>query len=205
LGAAAHRGLGGASAGRGIQSVISGFVDLGAEYADPVLRAELLALRADPDAVRARDRLWEILDDDEAWPGFRRVGRDGAESAWWIAQAAIDDLELQRRCLEMLEISVACGDADPAHLACLLDRVRMADGRGQLYGSQFVLGPDGTLVPWPIDDVEHLDVRRARFGMEPFAEHAARMLDRWAEAGGQPGAGASTSAARQQYHAATER
>jgi hypothetical protein len=180
-------------------------VAFGAGYADPELRAELLALRDDPDVTRARDRLWDILDDHESWPGFRRVGRDGEESAWWIAQVAIDDVELQRRCLEMLEIAVACGDAEPAHFALLLDRVRMADGRGQLYGSQFVVGPAGTLVPWPIDDAEHVDARRARVGLEPFAEHAAEMARRWAECGGLSGAGASTTTARQQYHAATDR
>ena len=121
------------------------------------------------------ERLWAILDDYESWPGFALVGDDGESAAWLVVQFAIDDVGLQRRCLEMLELSVACGDADPVHFAYLLDRVRMNDGRDQLYGSQFVLGPRGELQPWPVDDPVAVDTRRAKLGLPPFAEHAATM------------------------------
>ena len=140
------------------------------------------------------ERLWEILDDYEAWPGQDLVGEDGARAAWLVAQFAIEDVGLQRRCLELLELAVALGDADPVHLAYLLDRVRMNDGRDQLYGSQFVLGADGRLEPWPVDDPAAVDARRARLGLPTFAEHAAEMRAQF-----------SVSAARQQYQAATER
>ena len=125
------------------------------------------------------ERLWEILDDYECWPGRTLVGPDGAEAAWKVAQIAIEDVGLQRRCLEMLELAVACGDADPVHLAYLLDRVRMNDGQDQLYGSQFVLGRDGGLEPWPVDDPAAVDARRARLGLPSFAEHAATMRAQW--------------------------
>lgn len=152
---------------------------------DPGLRDELLAMAADADPTRHAERgerLWTILDDYESWPGWRLVGPDGASAAWFVAQSAIDDVGLQRRCLEMLEVSVACGDADPVHLAYLADRVRMNDGRDQLYGSQFVLGEGGDLEPWPVDDPEAVDARRARLGLPSFAAHAAAMRARWEEA-----------------------
>jgi Family of unknown function (DUF6624) len=145
---------------------------------DDGLRAELLAMADGSDgASRAEhaERLWEILDDYEAWPGRGLVGDDGARAAWLVAQFAIDDAGLQRRCLEMLELAVALDDADAVHLAYLLDRVRMNDGRDQLYGSQFVLGARGELEPWPVDDPAAVDVRRAELGLPPFAEHAATM------------------------------
>ncbi len=144
----------------------------------PALRDELLAL-AERGGSERNDRLWDILDDYEAWPGWSLVGRDGAEAAWLVAQWAIDDVGLQRRCLEMLELAVACNDADPVHLAYLADRVRMNDGRDQLYGSQFVLGAHGELEPWPVDDVGAVDARRARLGLPPFAAHAAAMSAEW--------------------------
>ena len=75
---------------------------------------------------------------------------------------------------------MACGDADPVHYAYLHDRVRMADGREQLYGSQFVRDEQGRLVPWHMDDLGKVDARRARLGLPPFAEHA-RMHERWRE------------------------
>jgi hypothetical protein len=138
---------------------------------DEQLRAELLALgqrAADPASA---DRLWSLLDDLEAWPGVRLVGDDGAHAAWLVAQLA--DTGLQERALEHLEVAVDCGDAPPAHYACLLDRVRMASGRPQVFGSQVVEGDDGELAPWPIEDPAGVDDRRARVGLGPLAEHTA--------------------------------
>ena len=101
----------------------------------------MVATQPDPETLRAYgERLWEILDDYEVWPGRRLVGDDGSRAAWLIAQYSIEDPGLQKRCLEALDVAVAYGDADPVHYAYLLDRVRMADGLDQLYGSQFVTG-----------------------------------------------------------------
>ena len=175
--------------------------------ADEALREELLrmvATRPDPETLRTYgERLWEILDDYEVWPGRRLVGDDGSRAAWLVAQYAIEDPGLQKRCLEALDVAVAYGDADPVHYAYLLDRVRMSDGLDQLYGSQFVLGPTGELEPWPVDDPDAVDARRRRIGLPPFAAHAAEMAEQWKTRRDQPGAG--ESAARQQYHAATDR
>ena len=153
---------------------------------DPALRAELKAMAdrdtqvGGPTDERHCARLWEILDDYECWPGRRLVDDDGESAAWIIAQRAPFDPGLQHRCLEMLEVSVACGDAQPAHYALLLDRVRMADGKDQLYGSQFVRSDDGnSVVPWPIEDVEHVDARRERVGLTPLAEQAREMREQY--------------------------
>jgi hypothetical protein len=171
---------------------------------DEALRDELLHMADTPPGPLRAQRLWDILDDYEAWPGRRLVGDDGEHAAWLVAQQEIDDVELQRRCLEMLEISAACGDADPVHYAYLHDRLRMADGREQLYGSQFVRGEHGGLVPWHMDDLARVDARRERLGLPPFAEHAQEMYEQYRERLVQRSGGAD-SAARQQYHAATDR
>jgi hypothetical protein len=170
---------------------------------DEALRIELLGMAQAPRGPIRAQRLWDILDDHESWPGRRAVGPDGAEAAWLVAQQEIDDVGLQRRCLELLEISVACGDADPVHFAYLHDRVRMADGREQLYGSQFVRDEHGGLVPWHLDDTDRVDARRARLGLPPFAEHARAMNEQWRERLLQTTTDGST--ARQQYHAASDR
>ena len=137
------------------------------------LRAELLALAERPADPVGAERLWSILDDYEAWPGRKLVGEDGERAAWLVVQLA--DAELQRRALEHLEAAVDCGDADPAHFACLLDRVRMAEGRPQVFGSQFVAAGDGAVTPWPIEDPFRVDERRRRMGLEPLAAQARRM------------------------------
>ena len=154
---------------------------------DEALRAELVAM-ADADrraghvttAEQHAARLWEILDDYESWPGRRLVGEDGADAAWRLAQHAVFDPGLQRRCLEMVELAVDAGDALPLHYACLLDRVCMADGRDQVYGSQFVPSDDGTtVVPFAIDDPAGVDERRRRVGLPPLAEQTRVMQARY--------------------------
>lgn len=178
---------------------------------DPDLRAELLAMaaserrlresvppsvategapeysgeRRDLDALHAA-RLWEILDDLECWPGRSVAGDDGAEAAWSLAQHARYDPELQRRCLEMLEVAVDCEDAPAVHHALLLDGVRMAEGRAQVFGSQLVrrcvdntadetAGDVDAIEPWPIENPSAVDVRRAAVGLEPLAAYVATM------------------------------
>ena len=154
---------------------------------DEALRAELVAM-ADADRASGRvtsderhaARLWEILDDYECWPGRRLVGDDGAEAAWRVAQHALFDPGLQRRCLEMLELAVDAGDAPATHYAFLVDRVCMADGRDQVYGSQFVTSEDGaTVVPFAIADPAGVDDRRRRVGLPPLAEQTRAMRARY--------------------------
>src|SRR5215469_10508813 len=62
------------------------------------------------------------------WPGCSLVGEDGAHAAWLLAQHADRDPRLQKRCLVLLERAVAAGEASPADLAFLTDRVLLAKG-----------------------------------------------------------------------------
>ncbi len=131
------------------------------------LRAELIRRAVTPTAPGNADRIWDILDEHERWPGFRMVDVDGEHATWLIVQ--LGDVDLQRRCLDHLEVAVDQGDAPPAHLASLADRLDLADGRPQTYGTQWVVGDDGRLVPWPIVEPETVEVRRARVGLAPMA------------------------------------
>jgi len=146
---------------------------------DEALRAELLALAEHPADPAGAGRLWSILDDYEAWPGRRLVGDDGERAAWLLVQLA--DTDLQRRALAHLEAAVDCGDAHPSHYACLVDRVRMAEGRPQVFGSQFVSAGDDAVAPWPIENPVGLDERRRVFGLEPLAAQARRMRSKLRE------------------------
>lgn len=137
-------------------------------------------------------RLWEILDDLECWPGRSLVGDEGAEAAWSLAQHAVLDPELQRRCLQMLELAVDCDDAPALQYALLLDRVRMAEGREQVYGSQLVrrAATGGVtagaeqVVPWPIEDPAGVDARRAAVGLGPLTGYVDMMRERYTELAG---------------------
>lgn len=108
------------------------------------------------------------------WPGHSLVGADGAQAAWLLVQHADRDLPFQRACLELLSESVQAGDADAAHEAYLTDRVLVAEGKSQLYGTQFRLAADGSWEPRPLDSPEQVDVRRRRVGLESLDEYRRR-------------------------------
>ncbi|NJP26655.1 hypothetical protein OHB01_12515 [Microbispora hainanensis] len=50
----------------------------------------------------------------------------------------------------------------------------MGSGRPQLYGTQFFSDGNG-FRPYPIEDADHLDDRRAAMGLEPFEQYEAEM------------------------------
>jgi hypothetical protein len=165
---------------------------------DEELRAELLA-RMDEDqrirkAGRPGDRLtplqleeWHRIDEGNTlwlgdlvnrvgWPGISLVGEDGANAAWLFAQHASQHPELQRKFLGLLRDAVATGEAAPRHLAYLEDRVRIHEGKPQLYGTQFTqVVVQYRWEPFPIEDPERVDERRAAVGLSPLAEYAAQM------------------------------
>jgi hypothetical protein len=119
------------------------------------------------------DRLGEIMD-AHGWPTAELVGADAARAAWLIAQHADRQLDVQRRALRLLEQAVADGAANPRDLAFLRDRTLVNEGREQIYGTQIAGVKDGAPVPWPCQEPEHMDDRRAEVGIPPFAEYVAQ-------------------------------
>jgi hypothetical protein len=119
--------------------------------------------------VANADRLREIID-EHGWPGCSLVGDEGANNAWCLTQHA--SLDLQRRALELLRRAVAAGEATPKQLAYLTDRVRIKEGRKQLYGTQMLGSESEGPMPWPVEDPHNLDRRRAAVGLEPFTDYA---------------------------------
>jgi hypothetical protein len=172
---------------------------------DEELRAELLARRDEDQRIRhaamqAADKTtgrlpddlgaeWRRVDtantewlndlvDTSGWPGRSLVGKDGAKAAWLLAQHADQGRDLQRKFLDLLRAAVAAGEAEARDLAYLEDRVRVADGRPQLYGTQFQ-GRGEDLAPCPIEDPGRLDERRIAAGLQPFAEYEATLRARY--------------------------
>ncbi|MER5822686.1 DUF6624 domain-containing protein [Streptomyces mirabilis] len=119
--------------------------------------------------------------DEYGWPGFALVGEEAATAAWLLAQHADANPAFQHRALNLLAAAVDAGDADPAHLALLTDRCRVSEGLPQVYGSQYVRDTDGQWRMHPVEDLEHLDSRRAAVGLEPQAENEARIRAAYGE------------------------
>ena len=113
---------------------------------------------------------------EHGWPGVTLVGEQGADEAWLLAQHADLDPAFQRQALELLKAAAAEGDALPCHLAYLTDRVLVAAGEPQIYGTQYTHEPDGSnLRPQPVADPDRLDERRAAMGLETAEEYDRRM------------------------------
>ncbi|WP_407940896.1 DUF6624 domain-containing protein [Nonomuraea antri] len=104
------------------------------------------------------------------WPGRDLVGEQAAHAAWLLAQHADRDVAFQRSCLPLLEEAAKAGQATWADYAYLVDRVRVADGQLQVYGTQYGMR-EGRLELQPVEDLDHLDERRARAGLGPHAEY----------------------------------
>lgn len=160
---------------------------------DPSLRKEILALVDEDQAARdamikkqdmanfarveaidkkSTARLKEIVA-KSGWPGVRLVGEDGAKGAWLLVQHADRDPAFQKKCLALLEKAVKAGDASAKDWAYLVDRVAVAEGRKQTFGTQF--GDD--MKPEPIEDEAHVDERRKSVGLGTMAEYVKQLLE----------------------------
>ena len=111
------------------------------------------------------------------WPGRRLVGEEGSHGAWLLLQHADRDTALQRTALELLARAVNSGDASGRDLAYLTDRVRLAEGRLQVYGTQLDYDSRGCASPKPSENPEQLDARRAAVGLEPVAAYIQHVME----------------------------
>jgi uncharacterized protein DUF6624 len=92
-------------------------------------------LRGDPRGARRTTRWLGDLLTTRGWPGRALADEDGAQAAFLLAQHADHAPALQQAFLDALREAVDQGDASPAHLAYLEDRVRVHAGLPQLYGT----------------------------------------------------------------------
>ena len=115
--------------------------------------------------------------EDIGWPGYSLVGEDAAHAAWLLAQHADLNPAFQRHCLKLLRRAVRRGEASSTDLAHLHDRVSLASGKPQLYGTQVIVR-DGRYVPARLRNAQTVDARRAAVGLEPIAAHLRQVLDR---------------------------
>lgn len=164
---------------------------------DPRLRGELLQMVKEDQAVRdawvaaglddkaAADRLQAVdarnttrmkaIVADHGWPTVAMVGPDGVKAAFLLVQHADGDPAFQAACLPHVEAAAARGELEKQHVALLTDRVLLARGEPQRYGTQFE-SQDGDWVPQPIADPANVDARRAQMELMPLAEYKALLI-----------------------------
>ena len=110
------------------------------------------------------------------WPGRRLVGDEGSHGAWLLLQHADRDTALQHTAMQLLETAVRDNDASRRDLAYLTDRVRAAEGRLQVYGTQLQYDSRGCASPKPSEEPAQLDARRASVWLEPVAQYVQTVM-----------------------------
>jgi hypothetical protein len=108
--------------------------------------------------------------DRHGWPGRSLVGEDASRAAWLLVQHA-PEVEFQARCVELMKEAQKKNEVNAQDLAYLTDRVLVRQGKKQIYGTQF-RGEGRESKPFPIEDEENVDRRRAEIGLQPLAEYA---------------------------------
>ena len=114
---------------------------------------------------------------EKGWPGMARVGRDGAKAAWLIVQHADHDPAFQAHALALMQKASEAGDADPADMALLTDRVLLAQGKPQRYRTQFADAGHGVMELRPTEDLTTLDARRRAVGLQPLDAYKAMLSE----------------------------
>ena len=102
------------------------------------------------------------------------MGRRASNAFWLLVQHADRDLAFQKKCLKLLEIAVRDNQAKPINLAYLTDRVRIAEGKKQMFGTQYRI-KDGKLVLKPVIDRKNLDKLRKKYGMTTMKQQNKKM------------------------------
>lgn len=72
----------------------------------------------------------------DGWPTISTVGEEASQAAWLLVQHADHKPEFQAKCLAIMKL-LPEGEIKLANIAYLEDRVRVAQGKPQLYGTQF--------------------------------------------------------------------
>jgi hypothetical protein len=113
--------------------------------------------------------------EQRGWPTISMVGSDGASAAWLLVQHADADIKFQRKCLDLMA-ALPKNELSQTHFAYLTDRVLLAEGKKQIYGTQFDW-IEGKFQPLPLEDEANVDKLRADAGLPPLAEYAKEMRE----------------------------
>jgi|SRR5436853_1754710 len=168
----------------------SSFAAYGQKY--PELRTELLSMeKVDQDArvkcssgtaeeqVKCLNEISTTIDepntkrleqifDQFGFPDTGKAGKDGMQAFMILLQHAIGD-ELRVRALKPITKAFRKKELPPMGYANFVDRLRLHQGKKQLYGTGFEF-KDGKMVLSPTEDVPDLDKRRSRIGLSPMSE-----------------------------------
>jgi hypothetical protein len=148
----------------------------------PEQKVENERLSAAVDKADKENTKWlgEIVE-KHGWPTISLVGKDGSNDAWLLAQHADRDPKFQRKCLDLMT-KAPKEEVSQKNLAYLTDRVLLAEGKKQIYGTQFT-STNGKWEPRALEDPENVDKRRKEVGLPPLSEYVKMMEQMYGKPG----------------------
>lgn len=126
--------------------------------------------------IKNTTRMKEIVA-EIGWPTVSKVGKQIAHDSWLLVQHSDHDIDFQEQCLVLMK-SAPTNEVEKRDIAFLEDRIRVNQGRKQLYGTQFIQ-KDGKHIPQPIEDEQAVDTRRAEMGMGTLVERIDEMYKKY--------------------------
>lgn len=102
------------------------------------------------------------------YPGRSLVGTSQEEIAWLVIQHAPS--VYQEMYFPYIQEAVEQHDLDPKYLAYSIDRLHMAKGVPQIYGTQYRV-VDGVNKLYPVQDLNDVDWLRNSLGLEPLKKY----------------------------------
>lgn len=148
------------------QAIRNEMISSGVTHPDPKIEARMTEIDSANTA-----RMKEIVK-RYGWPGPELVGIDGTEAAFLLVQHA--EHEFQKQMLPLVERAYRQKKLQGQDYALLLDRVLVAEGKPQVYGTQakrFDQWKNKEPVFDQIEDEANVDQRRAEVGLFSMAEY----------------------------------
>ena len=131
---------------------------------DEQAKADLQKLESD-----ITTRVCAILN-SQGWPARSAIGPEGMNAFIFLISKALP-MKMQLELYPVIADAFDKGEiAGGEALAIYVDRLRLAIGRKQLYGSQAYIR-DGFLVLAPLESPGSVDERRAAFGLQPLRNY----------------------------------
>lgn len=116
--------------------------------------------------------------DERGWLGADVIGGRGNATLFLVIQHA--DLATQQKYLPMMRDAAKKGNAQPASLALLEDRVALGEGKKQVYGSQIGTDPKtGEHYVLPLTDPDNVNKRREQVGLGTIEDYIANWNMTW--------------------------
>lgn len=122
-------------------------------------------------------RIEEILN-EYGFPGYDLVGEKGSQDFWLVVQHSDHDPEFQKRVLKKMKAEVEKGNADSKNYALLVDRVKLNNGKKQIYGTQVDYNFNlAQAYPKKLEDSLNVNQRRKSVGLVPIEVYLNEMSE----------------------------